>query len=149
MRGLLALASSSMRITDLPVELVTDAVTLWHQSGLTRPWNDPHADLRRALDGPSSTVLAAVDDAGVLAGTAMVGHDGHRGWVYYVAVRLDRRRTGVGRRLVRECEKWLIERDVPKVQLMVRTTNSGVVTFYEALGYEMSDVLVLSRPLNG
>jgi hypothetical protein len=70
----------------------TRHVVLWHDSGLTRPRNDPDADLRRAVAGPSSTILAAVDDGGGLLGTAMVGHDGHRGWPYYVAS--SRRRDG-------------------------------------------------------
>ncbi|MCA1713024.1 MAG: GNAT family acetyltransferase [Actinobacteria bacterium] len=137
-----------MLIVDLPADLAEDAVALWHASGLTRPWNDPHADLARALAGPSSTVLAAVDDSGLLCGTSMVGHDGHRGWVYYVAVRAEHRRAGLGRRLMNASEEWLVERRVPKVQLMVRTANAAVVTFYSRLGYEHSDVLVLGKFLN-
>ncbi len=137
-----------MRIANLPLEYADDAVALWSESGLTRPWNDPHADLRRAMTGPSSTVLAAVE-AGVLSGTAMVGHDGHRGWVYYLAVRPDRRRTGVGRQLMSASERWLSDCDVPKVNLMVRTTNESVVAFYESLGYANSEVRVLGKLLHG
>ena len=83
----------------------TDAIRLWEACGLTRPWNDPSADLRRALDGPSSTVLGAVDAGGTLIGTAMVGHDGHRGWVYYVAVAPDRRGQGLGRALMEAADR--------------------------------------------
>lgn len=133
-----------MHITDLPVDRGDDAVALWEISGLTRPWNDPHADLRRAMDSPCSTVLAAMQD-GVLTGTAMVGHDGHRGWVYYMAVRPDRRRTGLGRELMRATERWLEDREVPKVNLLVRTMNTSVVTFYRSLGYELAEVVVLGK----
>lgn len=133
-----------MLITDLPLERAGDAVALWHETGLTRPWNDPHADLLRAATGPSSTVLGALDD-GVLTGTAMVGHDGHRGWVYYVAVRPDRQGNGIGRELMDAVERWLRERNVPKVQLMVRATNASVVGFYESLGYEDGEVRVLGK----
>ena len=139
---------AGMLVLDLPPEHVEDAVVLWHESGLTRPWNDPHADLARAMEGPSSTVLAAVDGH-VLAGTAMVGHDGHRGWIYYLAVRADRRRAGLGRELMGASERWLSERHVPKVQLMVRTTNAPVMAFYESLGYEDGRVLVLGKSLTG
>ena len=55
------------------------------EAGLTRPWNDPNADIALALATPSSTVLAGRID-GRLVATAMVGSDGHRGWVYYLAV---------------------------------------------------------------
>jgi len=137
-----------VHVSDLPLERVDDAVALWHECGLTRPWNDPHADLARAMAGPSSTVLAAVDDD-ALAGTAMVGHDGHRGWVYYLAVRADRRGSGLGRELMRASERWLMDRHVPKVQVMVRTTNVAVLAFYESLGYEDGDVIVLGRFLKG
>ena len=78
-----------MQISDLPADHTDDAVALWRETGLTRPWNDPYADLARALAGPTSTVLGAQDADGCLVGTVMVGHDGHRGWVYYLAVRPD------------------------------------------------------------
>ncbi|MBI1376121.1 MAG: GNAT family acetyltransferase [Frankiales bacterium] len=137
-----------MRIVDLPDHLHAQAVGLWHETGLTRPWNDPDADLRRALDGPTSTVLAALDASGGLVGTAMVGHDGHRGWVYYLAVSPGRQRDGVGRELMRACEHWVRAQGVPKIQLMVRSSNAAVVGFYERLGYVDQDSVVLGRFLD-
>ena len=122
------------------------AVELWHDAGLTRPWNDPMEDLRRAVAGPSSTVLAG-HEGDELVATALVGHDGHRGWVYYVAVRADRRGRGHGRAIMRACETWLNARDVPKIDLMVRTENDGVIAFYGALGYGHDDVVVMSKRL--
>ena len=133
-----------MDIKDLPSDRADDAIALWQESGLTRPWNDPQADLQRAMISPCSTVLAAFAQ-GVLTGTAMVGYDGHRGWVYYLAVRADSQRAGVGRDLMRASERWLIDRDVPKINLMVRTTNVDVLAFYESLGYEDGEVVVLGR----
>lgn len=134
-----------MSVIDLPESHVPDAVALWHEAGLTRPWNDPAADLRRALDGGSSTVLAILAEQGQLLATAMVGHDGHRGWVYYLAVHPARQGTGLGRRLMDACEAWVHERGIPKIQLMVRDTNLEAQSFYEALGYERNAVTVLSR----
>lgn len=122
------------------------AVALWRAAGLTRPWNDPQEDLERALTGPASTVLAGTED-GTLVATAMVGHDGHRGWVYYLAVRPDARGRGHGRAMMGACEAWLAERGVPKLNLMVRAGNGEVRSFYAALGYGTDDVVVLSRRL--
>ena len=136
-----------MNIGILPAELFAAAVDLWREAGLTLPWNDPEADLRRGMRGPDSTVLACVD-GGRLIGTAMVGHDGHRGWVYYLAVDEGHRHRGVGRNLMQACEQWTLERDVPKLQLMVRAGNDAVLAFYEKLGYEVSDVVVLGRRLD-
>jgi ribosomal protein S18 acetylase RimI-like enzyme len=138
-----------MRIDVLPADRADDAVALWKAAGLTRPWNDPNADLMRALAGPTSTVLGAEDVDGCLLGTAMVGHDGHRGWVYYLAVQPELRRSGLGRELMHASERWLQERGVPKVNLMVRTTNKAVVAFYESLGYADGDVVVLGKFLDG
>ena len=137
-----------MVIEPLSARQHDDAVALWHATGLTRPWNDPDADLRRALAGPTSTVLAATDDDGTLVGTVMVGHDGHRGWVYYLAVSSDRRRQGLGRRLMAAAERRLAE-EVPKLQLMVRADNADAVGFYARLGYETSDAIVLGRRVDG
>ena len=137
-----------MQISDLPADHTDDAVALWRETGLTRPWNDPYADLARALAGPTSTVLGAQDADGCLVGTVMVGHDGHRGWVYYLAVRPDLQRNGLGRQLMGAGERWLGDRGVPKVNLMVRTTNTAVVSFYESLGYEDGEVVVLGKFLS-
>ncbi|TDQ58301.1 acetyltransferase (GNAT) family protein [Actinomycetospora succinea] len=82
-----------------------------------------------------------------LLGTVMVGHDGHRGWVYYLAVTPRRRRRGIGRALMVGAERWLTGR-VPKLQLMVRTENADAAGFYRRLGYTRSDVLVLARRID-
>lgn len=134
-------------VQPLPEHLHTAVVELWREVGLTRPWNDPGHDLRRAVAGPASTVLAAIDDDR-LVGTVMAGHDGHRGWVYYLAVAPAAQRAGVGRQLMAAAERWLAPQ-VPKVQLMVRRENATAVAFYERLGYSPSDVEVLSRWIDG
>lgn len=135
-------------IIELAEERAGDAVRLWEATGLTRPWNDPWADLARAANGPSSAVLAALtggDADASLVGTVMVGHDGHRGWVYYLAVDPVRRGEGLGRALMAAAETWLARRGVPKVQLMVRATNAPVVAFYERLGYADQECVVLGK----
>jgi hypothetical protein len=77
---------------------IEQAVALWREAGLTRPWNDPLVDARLALSNPTSTILAARDDDRLLA-TVMVGFDGHRAWVYYLAAAASERRSGLGRRM--------------------------------------------------
>jgi ribosomal protein S18 acetylase RimI-like enzyme len=121
-----------------------DATGLWEEAGLTRPWNDPATDFNRALSGLTSTVLGAVD-AGQLAATVMVGHDGHRGWVYYLAVKRANRGRGLGRRMMQEAQSWLRERGAVKVQLMVRDDNADALGFYQHLGYDDAHVTVLAR----
>ncbi len=135
-----------MKIEPLPTTMFSTAAALWKLAGLTRPWNDPLGDLRRAMAGPSSTVLAGIDD-GVLLATAMVGHDGHRGWVYYLAVTPGARGCGHGQTMMRACGAWLEARDVPKLNLTIRSDNADARRFYSILGYGTDDLIVMSRRL--
>ena len=137
-----------MDVSTLGPADAASVVSLWHACGLTRPWNDPQTDFDRAVRGPESAVFGAHDRDGVLAATAMVGHDGHRGWVYYLAVAEASRGQGLGRRMMQACEDWVADRDIPKIQLMVRRDNLDTVAMYERLGYEESDVVVLGRRLD-
>ncbi len=132
----------------LDVGEIEQVAALWQACGLTRPWNDPGADARRALDGPSSTILAA-RRGGDLVGSVMVGDDGHRGWVYYMSVRPGDQGSGIGRVLMAAAEDWLRQRGVPKLNLMVRGDNLPARGFYEALGYAENDVVVLARFIDG
>jgi ribosomal protein S18 acetylase RimI-like enzyme len=120
-------------------------VALWRSADLVAPYNDPVADFRFAKAGSCSDVLVAIDDAGAIAGSVMVGHDGHRGWLYYVAVSPALRGKGVGRRMIKAAEDWLVEKGVVKVQLLVRETNTAVVEFYEHLGFEVTPRVVMSK----
>ncbi len=119
-------------------------IALWQACGLTRPWNDPRRDYRLAVEGPCSAVLLLRDEAALAAGV-MVGFDGHRGWVYYLAVAPERRRQGLGRRMMAEAETWLQARGAPKIQLMVRDDNEAALGFYEALGLERQKVATFGR----
>lgn len=119
-------------------------VALWHACGLTRPWNDAPADFARALGGATSTILVARRD-GVPVGSVMVGQDGHRGWLYYLAVQPAMQGQGIGTALFHAAEHWLRERDVPKLQLMVRGDNAGALAFYHRLGLDRQEVIVLGR----
>ncbi|GLJ78608.1 GNAT family acetyltransferase [Microbacterium imperiale] len=118
-----------------------EVVALWHETGLTRPWNDPRADIRRKLTVQPELFLVAVDEpadgtAARIVGTVMAGYDGHRGWLYYLASAPTHRERGVGRKLVAEAERLLEAMGCPKVQVMVRPENDVVRGFYTELGYE-------------
>jgi hypothetical protein len=120
------------------------AIALWHACGLTRPWNDPRRDLDFARGKVASEVLVGRIGSEIV-GSAMVGHDGHRGTVYYLAIARERRGSGIGRAMMRAAEGWLVERGVWKVNLLVRTGNEQVLGFYAALGYEEQATTCLGR----
>ncbi len=121
-------------IRDARIGDIAALVELWGRAGLLRPWNDPVKDIQFALDGETSTVLVLESDGRLLA-SAMTGHDGHRGWVYYLAVDPDAQRQGLGRQMMEAVEAWHRARGVWKVQLLVREGNEQVIAFYETLGY--------------
>lgn len=111
-------------------------VTLWWACGLVASYNDPIADFSFAKAGPSSDLLVALVEDGTIIGSTTVGHDGHRGWLYFVAAAPNARGLGVGWQMVDGAEAWLRQRCVVKVQLLVRKANNKVISFYERLGFE-------------
>ena len=135
-----------MEISRLDIKEAAQAAALWEESGLVRAWNDPQADIEAALACATSTILAA-RDGGRVVGTVMAGYDGHRGWLYYVAVTPSQRGRGLGRALMTAAERWLAEQGARVIRLMVRAENEGVTSYYRSLGYEDSNMLVLGKRL--
>ncbi|MFF2454210.1 GNAT family acetyltransferase [Isoptericola sp. NPDC058082] len=127
---------------------VEQVVALWEACGLTRPWNDPRRDVADARRTPTSTVLVGVAGDRVVS-SALAGYDGHRGWLYYVAVDPQEQGSGLGRATVAAAEDWLRAAGARKVQLMVRATNAQVVGFYDRLGYGDQETVVLGKWFDG
>lgn len=121
----------------------TALVTLWQNCDLTRAWNDPQADLDRALGYAGSTVLLVEDDGAVI-GSVMTGYDGHRGWLYYLAVDPARRGENIARNLVDAACTFLEALGCPKAELMVRGGNPAA-SLYPHLGWEPQGVEVWGR----
>jgi ribosomal protein S18 acetylase RimI-like enzyme len=121
-------------------------IALWQACGLTRSWNDPRKDIARKMaEQPELFLVGTV--GGELVATAMAGYDGHRGWVYYLAVAPAHRRHSLGRALMQEVERLLLARGCPKVNLQVRTDNVEVIEFYRRLGYSVEERVSLGRRL--
>jgi ribosomal protein S18 acetylase RimI-like enzyme len=124
-----------------------DVVALWREVFPDAPaYNDPHADIRSKLQVQPELFFVALDE-GCLVGTAMAGFDGHRGWVYYVAVHPDHRRKGIGTALMKRVEQVLVEIGCPKLNLQIRATNAEVQAFYISLGYQVEDRISMAKRL--
>jgi ribosomal protein S18 acetylase RimI-like enzyme len=136
-----------MDITTLQPEEIDAVVDLWTLCDLVRPWNDPHTDIALALANPASTVLVGHVDERLVA-SAMVGLDGHRGGVYYVSVHPHMRGRGLGRALMAAVEAWLRQRGAPKLNLMVRGDNAQAAGFYERLGFQREERVVMGKRLD-
>ena len=138
----------TLSITPMADADLDGVAALWQRCGLTRPWNDPACDIALARRGPNSAILVG-RAAGALIASVLVGHDGHRGWVYYVAVDPDAQGKGFGRAIMEAAESWLRAKNVTKIMLMVRPDNARVRAFYEALGYFDQPRAVYAKWLDG
>lgn len=120
-------------------------VSLWQICNLTTSYNDPIQDFRFAKAKANSDVLVGTNAKGLIIGSVMVGHDGHRGWVYYVATDPGYRKRGIGRKMIEAAEQWLSNHGIVKIMLLVRETNTQVVDFYKRLGFESAPRVVMQK----
>ena len=119
---------------------------LWSRCGLLRPWNDPRKDIARKLEVQRDLFMVGEVDGRVVA-VMMAGYEGHRGWVNYLAVEPELQGHGLGRQLMEEAERRLVEMGCPKVQLQVRRDNAEAVAFYRSLGYLEDEVMSMGKRL--
>ena len=137
-----------LAIASIADDDIASVVALWQRCGLTRPWNDPTDDIAFARRGPNSAVLVG-RHGGAIVATVMVGHDGHRGWFYYLGVEPALQGKGFGRAMTQAAEAWLTARGIAKAQLIVRADNDRVRAFYEALGYGEQERILFAKWLDG
>lgn len=131
-------------IAEADVQTVVD---LWTACGLTRAWNEPVKDIEFAMRQPTSTVLVGALDGRVVA-SVMVGHDGHRGGLYYLSVDPAYQKRGLGKQAHQAAVEWLQAQGVWKINLMVRAENHAVAGFYESLGYAVNPVLSFGKRID-
>jgi len=126
--------SDALMIRSMQDDEAMDVAALWQACGLTRPWNDPGRDIAFARQSADADILVGLDGEKIVA-SVMVGHDGHRGVAYYVAVDPACQGGGYGRRMMEAAEQWCLDRGCWKMNLMVRDDNAAALGFYETLGY--------------
>ena len=141
-------ASHALTIEAIEDGDVAEVIALWQRCGSLRAWNDPARDIALARKETNATVLLGRND-GVLVASVLVGHDGHRGWVYYVTVDPDHRFKGYGRVIMTAAEDWLRARGIEKLQLMVRGDNAKVHAFYQSIGYYNQQTVTFAKWLDG
>jgi ribosomal protein S18 acetylase RimI-like enzyme len=122
-------------------------IALWNRLLEPRaPHNDPALNIRKKLEVDRDLFFVATMDERVV-GTVMGGYDGHRGWIYSVAVDPEYQRYGIGSALLRHVEAALLQRGCLKINLQVRSTNTEVIAFYERLGFEVEEIVSMGKRL--
>jgi ribosomal protein S18 acetylase RimI-like enzyme len=122
-----------------------DVIQFWNKVFPDTPsHNDPLKDIQTKLKIQSDLFLVAELNQ-QLVGTVMAGFDGHRGWVYYLAVDPDHRRKGIGTAIMEKAEELLAQMGCSKLNLQIRADNSAVQAFYEKLGYGVEDRISMGK----
>jgi len=121
-------------------------IKIWEECNLISPQNDPNKDIDRNLEEDTDLFLIGCQGTEIIA-SAMGGYDGHRGWVYYLAVKKTYQKNGLGKQLMQALEKKLLEKGCPKINLMVRESNTKVKEFYRSLGFQLDSVVCLGKRL--
>jgi ribosomal protein S18 acetylase RimI-like enzyme len=108
------------------------------------PWNAADVAIPSKIAFQPELFLVAHDN-GRVVGSVMAGYDGHRGWIYAVAVLNSYQRQGIGTALVREAESRLASLGCNKINLQVRAANAAVVEFYKCLGYSVEERVSMGK----
>ena len=108
------------------------------------PWNRAEVAIPEKFAVQPDLFLVA-EEGGEVIGTAMAGYDGQRGWLYTIAVKQDRQRSGVGSKLLSEAENRLKEIGCGKINLQIRAGNEAVIAFYRRHGYEIEDRVSMGK----
>lgn len=141
-----------MELTNLEIRPFEEAdeaavVALWTEVfGYTSPHNAPLRTIRAKLEVQRDLFFVALlgNDP---VGTVMGGYDGHRGWIYSLAVAPQARHQGIGSALMRRVERALQQRGCPKINLQLFASNAETVAFYEKLGYSVEERISMGKRL--
>lgn len=136
-----------LKIREYQSDDETNVIALWRKCDLVRSHNDPHKDILRKLKVRDDLFRVGVLEEKIIV-SIMIGYEGHRGWINYLAVDPDYQRRGFGRQLMEEAERLLASEGCPKINLQVRQTNSNVLAFYKSLGYAIDEVVSLGKRLH-
>ncbi len=120
-------------------------IALWRECDLLR-WSNPKKDIARKMKVNPEWFLVGEIDGKVVA-TCMVGYEGHRAWINLLGVAPAHQRGGCGKAMLAEAERLMRGVGCAKINLMVRTSNLGVIAFYERLGFKRDDIVGLGKRL--
>lgn len=121
-------------------------INLWMRCGLVWPQNNPDTDILRKCDDSPDLFFVGRLGAEIIA-AVMVGYDGHRGWINYLAVSPEHQKGGYGRQLLAHVEQLLAARGCPKINLQIRSTNHQVIEFYQRLGFSVEENISMGKRL--
>ena len=121
-------------------------IQIWIDCGLVAPQNNPIQDIIRKSQVNPEWFLIGIVNKKIIA-SCMVGYEGHRGWINYLAISPKEQRKGFATQMMSKAQHLLSDADCPKINLQIRTSNLKVIAFYESLGFKDDKVTSLGKRL--
>lgn len=133
-----------MKIRSFQLEDYEEVVSLWAQAGLRLSPSDSREAITHKLERDADLFLVAVEGTAIV-GAVMGTYDGRRGWINHLAVASQQQHQKLGTRLMREVEHRLLQKGCAKIQLFILPTNATVQTFYQRLGYQRDEMILMEK----
>jgi ribosomal protein S18 acetylase RimI-like enzyme len=131
-----------MKIENFSIELYDEVIEIWRKTGLSVGSSDTKEEVNRMLQrNPNLFLIGKIDD--IIMGTVVGAFDGRRGYVHHLAIEPKFQKKGFGRIMMNELMKRFNEMGVHKVHLFIEKYNKQVVGFYQRLGWEIRDDLIM------
>jgi ribosomal protein S18 acetylase RimI-like enzyme len=142
----LGLNKMSFQIVRYSSKYQKAVIDLWKKCDLIVPQNDPVEDIQKKLEFQPQLFLIALLD-GQLIGSVMVGYEGHRGWLNYLAILPNYQKQGYGKKLVFKAIDELKKFGCLKVNVQIRKNNPSAIEFYKHVGFKDDNVIGLGMRL--
>ncbi len=133
-----------MEIRSFQLEDYDEVLALWTQAGLRLSQSDSREAIKHKLERDADLFLVAVE-ASTIVGVVMGTYDGRRGWINHLAIAPQQQRQKLGTRLMQEVERRLQQTGCAKINLFILPMNAAVQTFYQRLGYQRDEMIVMEK----
>lgn len=114
--------------------------------GYRDPRNNPSLVIDNKLFVDDDLFFIAMED-GQIVGTTMAGYDGHRGWIYSMAVIPEKRKSNIGTELLKHTENELKKLGCVKINLQIYKDNEIVKEFYLKNGYNIEERISMGKEI--
>ena len=133
-----------LEIRPFVIEDTDQVLEVWSLAGMTTPERNPRSDIQKKLrHSPESFFVGTLE--GKIVATVMVGYDGHRGWIYSLAVTPELQRKGIGSQMMGHAESWLRQQGCLRAKLQIDEARGDVAGFYRKLGYEVQPLVSMAK----
>jgi len=137
------------KIREMTIDDYERVIELWREfAGIGLSSADGREEIGKFLDlNPHTSLVVEID--GKIAGTALGGFDGRRGYIYHFVIDVEMQGRGIGTRLLKELERQFKGLGAKKIHLMIYNDNEAW-RFYKKRGYfrREGEIFVMSRDID-